>query len=134
MYAGKKKKLRPKAKKNWYSCECAVTMREMLQQVNARRAVNRFGPVSIAMFRKLRCLAADDHHAKFPDGNLDKNPFIPNTMIGNNYIFSAARAERLMRLAEWLAVLNPCGEGGRDSARPCRQRGTIASYARAGEL
>jgi len=129
MYAGKKK-LRPKAKKNWYSCECAVTMKEMLQQVNARRAVSRFRPVSIAMFRKLRCLAADGHHAKFPDGNLDKNPFIPNTMIGNNYIFSAARAERLMRLAEWLAV----GAGGELVSDSRRKARCIADYAQAVEL
>jgi hypothetical protein len=98
-------KAKTKANK-WHTCGCAITMREMLKRVNAQRLLSGKRHMSLQRFYALRLSAAEAFLEKFPHGNkgMDRNPFLPDRMVGCNYIFSAKRAPALMKVAAAVEV------------------------------
>lgn len=95
------------AKAPWL-CECAITMREIRAHINFGRELLGMRPLTQMRFYQLRIAAADAFLDQHPDGNkgLDRNPFLPDRLIGNNYIFKVRKANRLIRLGVALKINN----------------------------
>lgn len=84
-----------------FRCNCAVSRREILGAVNARRKV--LGKVSITYVTLHRII--HDAIQAFTDSCADPdcfdsepNPFMPNRRIGSNHIYTGAQAQRVFRL------------------------------------
>lgn len=91
------------AKNDPWLCSCSISMREIRARINFGRELLGLRPLTMNRFYGLRAAAAEkflEAHESRRHGNkgLDRNPFLPNRMIGNNYIFTAARANRLIRM------------------------------------
>jgi hypothetical protein len=113
------------AKKRW-ACECAVTMQEITAEVNSYRVKMGYRPLSSGKMYKIREMAAEAFLSLYPDGNtgLVKNPYIANRMIGRAYMFTAARAAKLVRLG--VRYRQPVGAGRRIGFRMSKRRKALA--------
>ena len=84
-----------------FRCNCAVSRREILGAVNARRKV--LGKVAIT-YATLHHIIHDAIQS-FVDSCVDPdcydsgpNPFMPNRRLGSNHIYTGTQAQRLFRL------------------------------------
>jgi hypothetical protein len=102
------------AKKQPWLCSCAITMREIKARINFGRELEGKRPLNWQRFYQMRREAAqaflDEHWGK-KHGNtgLDRNPYLPDRMIGNNYIFKPEKANRLIRLGVALDIAENMG-------------------------
>ena len=90
------------AKEPWF-CACAISMKEIRARINFGREMQGLRPLTMMRFYQLRMAAAEEFlaaHDSRRHGNkgLDRNPFLPNRLIGNNYIFNAQRDRKSTRL------------------------------------
>lgn len=84
-----------------FRCNCAVSRREILGAVNARRKA--LGKVSITYLTLHHII--HDAIQSFTDSCVDPdcydsepNPFMPDRVVGSNHIYSGAKAQRIFRL------------------------------------
>lgn len=96
-------------KKQPWLCSCAITMRELRARINFGREVLGKRPLTWFRFYQMRRDAAQaflDAHWGRKHGNtgLDRNPYLPDSMIGNNYIFKPAKANRLIKMGVALDI------------------------------
>lgn len=89
-------------------CECAITMREIRARINFGRELRGLRPLTAIRFYTLRQEAAEAFLDAHPHGNrgLDRNPFLPDRLIGNNYIFKPRKANRLISLGVAVEIKN----------------------------
>lgn len=92
-------------------CDCAITMREIRARINFGRELTGQRPLTPMRFYQLRREAAEaflDAHSSRRDGNkgLDRNPFLPDRLIGCNYIFKPRKANRLIKLGLNVKIKN----------------------------
>lgn len=90
------------AREPWF-CNCAISMKELRARINFGREMRGLRPLTMNRFYQLRMKAAEAflaEHDSRRHGNkgLDRNPFLPDRLIGNNYIFKRQKANRLIRL------------------------------------
>lgn len=105
-------------------CECAITMREIRARINFGRALSGVKPMTMQKFYELRRNAAENFLAEHEfrrHGNkgLDRNPYLPDRLIGSNYIFKPRKANRLIRLGVAMKISN---RGRRQGSRMVRGR------------
>lgn len=101
-------------KKQPWLCSCAITMREIRARVNFGRELTGKRPLTWFHFYRLRSTAAQaflDEHWDKKHGNigLDRNPYLPDRIIGNNYIFQAGKANRLIKMGVALDIKEHLG-------------------------
>jgi hypothetical protein len=110
------------AKKTRWKCACAITMREIIGEVNTYRVKMGYRPLSAGKMYKIREMAAEAFLSLYPDGNhgLVKNPYIASRMVGRAYMFTADRAAKLVRLG--VRYKQPVGGGRRIGFRLKRRK------------
>lgn len=102
------------AKNQPWLCSCSITMREIRARINFGREMVGKRPLTLMRFYEMRREAAqaflDEHWGK-KHGNkgLDRNPYLPDRMIGNNYIFKPAKANRLIKMGVALDIAEHIG-------------------------
>jgi hypothetical protein len=101
------------ANKLWL-CDCAITIREIRAYINFNREMNGLRPLTSLRFYQMRAEAAEAFLDAHPHGNkgLDRNPFLPDRVIGRNYIFKKNKANRLIRLGLALKIRKPGRQPG----------------------
>ena len=101
------------AKNKPWLCSCAITMREIRARINFGREMCGKRPLTWLRFYEMRREAAqsflDDNWDKKGNIGLDRNPYLPDRMIGNNYIFKPAKANRLIKMGVALDIAEHIG-------------------------
>ena len=118
------------AKNSPWLCDCAITMREIRARINFGRELQGLRPLTPLRFYTLRAKAAEEFlaaHESRRHGNkgLDRNPFLPDRLIGQNYIFNSRKANKLIKLGVAHIVKNTGRKPGTRvingrALQPCR--------------
>lgn len=118
------------SKKTPWLCDCSISMREIRARINFGRELLGLRPLTMARFYALRMVAAEEFltaHESRRHGNkgLDRNPFLPDRLIGCNYIFGSRKANQLIKLGIAQKVRNTGRKPGTRvingrALQPCR--------------